>query len=240
MARRPKALTILSFVFLLLAGSMPLQIMVLYGHGFAEWSAVISKLTLFNWFVLTGLALNAALLWRVSPYLRYTMPVLMGAILVNNWIAGYYATDFSLWTTTLGTLAFSVLNIPLLDDHVLWVMQHPERRWWIRAERKRLSVPIFIEGARLNSLKAETFDLSQSGVFVPGTRDLGVGDWVFVRLQFDHLAQLRCQARVVRRNEAKGEYPAGIGIEFMDMSWRQKRDLRRRIRRCAPSPVASA
>lgn len=240
MARRPRALTIVSCIFVMLALSMPMQVMLLYGHGVSEWSAVLAKLTSFNWIVLAGLVANAVLLWRVSPWLRYTMPALMAAMLVNNWLAGYYATDFSLWTTTLGTLAFSVLNIPMLDDHVLWIMQHPERRWWIRAERKRLSLPIFIEGTRLSSVKAETFDVSRSGAFVPGLSELSVGDWISVRLQFDPLAQLRVQARVVRRREAVGQYPAGYGIEFQDMSWWQRREIRRQLRRFDTVEMPSA
>lgn len=231
MERRPVALTVLSCVLLLLAAGMPAQVMWLYGHAPGEWGAIFSKLTLINWIVLFGFLGNAFLVWRVSPYLRASVPFLVAAVLVNNWIAGYYATDFSLWSTTLGTLAFSLINIPLLDEKVLWIMQNPERRWWIRAERRRLSVPILIEGAQLNSLRAETFDVSESGVFVSGTRDLGVGDWVYVRVQLDSLAQLRCQARVVRRGVAKGEYPAGVGIQFMDISWKQRRELRRHLSR---------
>ncbi len=231
MAKRPMPLTFMAGLFLLLAFSMPLQVMFLYGHGPSEWQAISNKLTLFNWFVFCALTCNAILVWRVSPLLKVSVPALMGGVLLNNWIAGWYATDFSLWTTTVGTLAFMVLNAPLLDDHVQWIIKHPERRWWIRSERRKLCVPVLIEGTQLASLKASTFDVSETGVFVPITRDLGVGDWIHVRLQFDSLNQMRCQGRVVRRAEARGEYPAGVGIEFKDMTWGQRRELRRHIRR---------
>jgi hypothetical protein len=231
MAKRPFTLTCLAGGFLFLAATMPLQVILLYGHGLSEWTAIAAKLTAFNWFVLWGFVVNAILLWRVSPLLRVTIPALIAGVVVNNWIAGYYATDFSLWTTTLGTLAFSVMNIPLLDDHVQWIMRHPERRWWIRAPRTRLAVPVLIEGAKLNSLKAETFDLSETGVFIAGANDVGVGDWIHVRMQFNSLAQIRCQGRVVRRDGARGIYPPGIGVQFMDMSWRQRRELKRWLER---------
>ncbi len=233
MKQRPFALTFLSGVFIALVVRMPLQVMFLYGHGLSEWAAILNKFTLFNWFVLCALSVNAVLVWRVSPHLKHTIPLLMGGVLVNNWIAGYYATDFSFVTTTLGTLAFSTLNLPLFDQQVVWIMKNPQRRWWIRSERRRLVVPVLIEGAQLMSLKGSTFDVSESGVFVPQVRDLGVGDWIYVRLQFDSLSQVRCQGRVVRRVDALGEYPAGVGIEFKEMSWRQRRELRRHLRRGA-------
>ena len=66
MRQRPFALTFLSGVFIALVVSMPLQVMFLYGHGLSEWAAILNKFTLFNWFVLCALSVNAVLVWRVS------------------------------------------------------------------------------------------------------------------------------------------------------------------------------
>lgn len=231
MSKRPLELTWLATAFLLFALCMPVQVMLLYGHGVYEWSAIAHKMTWLNWMIFAGFLVNAVMLWRVNSSLRFSIPLLLAFVFMNNFVVGYHATDFSLWTTSLASIGFMTLHLPLLDERIRWIMRHPERRWWIRAERKRLAVPIFIEGTRLNSLKAETFDVSESGVFISSTRELGVGDWVHVRMQLSSLTQIRCQARVVRRGEAKGIYPAGVGVEFMDMPRRERRELRRHLER---------
>ena len=42
---------------------------------------------------------------------------------------------------------------------------------------------------------------------------------------------IRTQARVVRRAEAVGQYPGGVGVQFMNMSWRERRELKRCLER---------
>jgi hypothetical protein len=229
--KRLASLTILSLMFFALAVSMPVQVMLLYGHESAEVWAILNKLTWLNAIVLGGLVFNGMLLWKVSPWLRYTIPALIAVVGANNYIVGYYATDFSNFTTSLATLGFAALNLPILDARVIWILRHPDRRWWRRAERKKMSIPLFIEGSRLNTIRAECFDISETGLFIPETNGLGVGDWVNIKISFDSLSQIRTRARVVRRAEARGIYPAGVGVEFIDISSHQKRAIKRGLDR---------
>src|SRR5665213_4610446 len=96
MRRRPMWFILLALAFFGVAISLPLQIMMIYGHGLSEISAVFDKLTLLNWLVLCGTLICSGLVWRASPYLRYAVPLLIALVAINNFFVGYYATDFSM------------------------------------------------------------------------------------------------------------------------------------------------
>jgi hypothetical protein len=227
MRSRPIGLIFLSLAYLSIALAMPLQVMWVYGHGFDELPSVFAKLTSLNFLVMAGLLYGAVLAWRVSPHLVYAVPAVIAIVLVNNFFVGWYATDFSPLICGLASGTFALVNLPLVRGRVRWLLHHPEQRWWLRAARLRVNVPVFIEGTRLNSLKAQSFDISESGVYVPLDDGVGVGDWITVRIKFDGLTNVRCHGKVVRkRSEPEGQYPAGVGIEFQDLSWQRKRVLR--------------
>jgi hypothetical protein len=143
---------------------------------------------------------------------------------------GYYAVDFSPWIALAATLGFGGVNYPLKKDAVRELLAHPGRRWWLRPARFRMNVPVVIGVSRRTPMRAETFDLSESGVFIPLRESaLKVDDRVTLRMTFGTFSQIRCEGRVVRRGDAKGIYPAGIGVEFTGMSWRERRELRRHL-----------
>lgn len=228
MRSKPAWLNLIAVAFLFVALSFPMQIMLIYGHSWSELSAVFNKLTVLNLIVIAGLISCSYLLWRAAPICRMAVPFTIAAVIVNNGVVGYYAIDYSFWYAHLATVGFVCLNLPLaFDARVQWILNHPEKRWWVRAERKRLAVPVTIEGTRLEPVKFETFDISRSGAFVSGLHDFGVGDWITVRLILGDLAHVQCRARVVRRTDAAGIYPPGIGVKFMNLGWRQRRELSR-------------
>jgi hypothetical protein len=230
MRRRPFWFILLACAFVIIAVGMPAQVMIIYGHGFDELSAVFEKLTALNWSVMAAALLCASMTWRASPHTKFLIPGFIVLVALNNFVVGYYATDFSMFTTAASTVGFTLLAVPLLHPDMQWLLLNPDKRWWMRADRKRLHLPVTVEGTRLQSSKAETFDISTSGAFIPVSQNVGVGDWVTLRMKFGY-TQIRCQARVVRRSEPRGEYPAGAGVQFMNMSWRERRELQRCIDR---------
>ncbi len=229
MAKRLRSITFMAIWFWALALSMPVQVMHLYGHSPLEVMAILHKLTWLNLLVFGGLIANAILLWQVSPWLRISVPALIVLTAANNYFVGHFATDFSLLTTTGATLVFAATTLPLLDQRVKWILRHPDRRWWRRAERHRVHVPLTMDGIRLATLRSETFDVSESGLFIAGQPGLSVGDWINLKITFDAVSQVRTKARVVRRTEARGNYPAGLGIEFIDLSSNQRHALRKNL-----------
>jgi hypothetical protein len=178
-----------------------------------------------------GLGVCAFLLWKASPLTTIAVPALVILMAINNFVVGHYATDYSAGTTALATIAFTLLNLPLMHADLRALFRDPNKRWWLRAERKRLIVPVLIEGLHADGVRARTFDLSESGVFIQNESHTGVGDEVTLRLKFGTLHVFRCQGRVVRRSTPKGIYPAGVGVEFTGLTRSQKRELRRHLDR---------
>lgn len=234
MQQRPRILLSLSVALVAVAIAMPVQVMFLYGHTLNEMGAIAAKLTIFNWLVIAGCLTAAYLVAGASSFSRRALIALTGVVAVNNYFVGYYALDFSPVMATLGTLAFGTLNYPLYREDVRRLLENPNHRWWVRSERHRLSIPVLVGSQRRTPLKVESFDLSESGIFIPlDDPHLNVNELITLRLSFGVFARLRCEGRVVRASQAKGSYPAGIGIAFTGMDWRAKRELRRHLKEYA-------
>ncbi len=226
MRHRPFTLIIIAATLVAIALSLPLQIMVLYGHGFGEWPQVLDKLTWLNWLTLGGCVATGLLVYRASGLARYAIPAVTGVVALNNFFVGYFATDFSFLSASLGTLSFGALTVPLYFGSSREFFLHPERRWWRAKVRVTKNIPVFVGGTH-TKISGETFDISESGIFVPLSSDmLPLEGEVSLCLTLGAHRQLLCSARVVRRGPAKGSYPAGVGLQFTGLTWSQRRELK--------------
>ena len=232
MRRRPMILPVIMLMLFGVALSFPLQVMWLYDHGLGELPQVLNKLTWLNWLVMAGAVLTGVFVFGASPFTRFALPALTFIVAVNNFFVGYFATDYSFMATTMGTFAFGAMLLPLYQPKVRELLLYPDRRWWRAKTRRRMAVPIFVGGSRQVKLRSETFDISESGAFLPiEAAGLYVEERVSICLTLGTLQQIRCDARVVRRAEAKGTYPGGVGITFTNMDWWQRRELKRYLAR---------
>lgn len=232
MHRRPKTLWLVSSGLAATGLSLPLQVFWIYENDWDEIFSVLEKLTLPNWMVVVGSLLCASLVARASSWTRVALPLLIALVAVNNAIVGYYSINYSPLVANLATVGFLALNLPLLRPSVRAVFGESRRRWWKMAPRKRVSIPILLD-SRAVTLRAETFDVSSTGAFIPWPMlDSMKSDLpIRVCMTLGEYRQLRCHARVVRRDCAKGRYPAGIGIQFEGLAWRQRMELQRYLGR---------
>lgn len=233
MKRRPPLLTAMPWILVGVALSIPLQIMVLYGHGPLELGDVFGKVTALNWLVISFCLVNAMATARASRWLLFTGPGLVVAVAVNNWLVGFLATDFSPMTAALATVGFLALQLPYFHPSIRRLLHQPAMRWWLQAARRKVRVPVYFGSSKTKLLHSETFDISESGAFIPcplsHSTSQGLDPQARVNLSFAlgvH-RRIRCDGRIVRRVDAKGDYPSGIGIEFVNLTSAQRRELRR-------------
>lgn len=232
MRSRPYVLPLSMLAMFAVAASFPLQIMWLYQHEWSEWQQILNKLTVLNWMVIGASIVTGFLVFSASPWLRIALPGAVILVAINNFFVGYLGTDFSMTSATLGTFGFTALFTPLLRTEVRELIRHPSRRWWRTKTRLRTSVPIFVGGSRQVKVRSETYDLSETGAFLPiEANGFELDERVSICLTLGALQQIRCDARIVRRSVAKGKYPDGVGIEFTNMDWWQRRELKRYIAR---------
>lgn len=110
-------------------------------------------------------------------------------------------------------------------------------RWWRTAPRYSARLPLFI--GTESHRKAETFDISESGIFilkpnlknVQNLNELTVNDVIPIHLYLGPELSVSCKARVVRESNQSGRYPAGYGVKFLDLPKAQRRELRRYLTR---------
>lgn len=231
MIKKPKLILFISISLIAVTVSFPLQVAVIYGLGWNETAAIFGKLTWLNWLVMLGALFCAVLLDRVSQWALYALPVWLLVAGLNNWLVGYYGTDYTLLQAGLATLGLVFMLAPVYRHSMVELFLNPAKCWWKRAERKRLHVPVSLfSGLRQASLVCETFDISETGVFIPCAPELVGEDKLLLDFEFGGNTQWSCRARVVRRASALGTYPSGIGLEFTQMNWRRRRRLRQLIR----------
>lgn len=245
MKTRPKIFIGYAILFVLLAISFPIQIALLYEHGIFEIGAILSKMTFLNWAVFWGFIVSAVLMVRVSPKGRFIVPFMLAAVLLNNLAVSLTGLNFDPLVPWLASLGFGALCLPLsFYQPALELMNNPEKRWWLRSERARVQAPVLVNPFKSSSFRTKTFDLSETGAFISfenndaqggeasfGLPVLQVSDRLNLCLNVGHISQLRFEAEVVRRSEANGSYPSGVGIRFTSLDWRDRKELRRYLRR---------
>lgn len=234
MRSRPISLTILSLIYFGIAISMPVQIMSLYDYGFGEIDGVLSKLTFLNWAIMFASTICGLWIAQASRYALLGAPLVIGLVAFNNYVVGSYAIDYSFEITCLATGAFAFVNLPLFMPRLRLVLSYPHLQWWRTSPRQKIRLPILVGSKEHPQLLTETYDLSESGVFIPLTEKVKTRGQRFdpserLRLNFNlgALSQIHCEGVVVRRQSARGQYPAGFGIQFAKMPTHQRKALRR-------------
>jgi hypothetical protein len=232
MRKRPKFLLYLALSLIGIVISFPLQISFIYGHSLFETAAITAKLSFLNWWVMFISIGTAYLLLQASHHLRWAVPLLMISMVLNNWFVGAVATDYSLVSTSLASAGFLVLMSSVFQSDVRGLMKDPNLRWWLRAERVRVAVPVFIGGLHHTPIRSRSFDISETGVFIPLRDEFAVDEALDICIKLGVYTQIRCEGRIVRRQqEASGIYPVGIGIQFETLASDQRRELKRYLAR---------
>lgn len=233
MTTRPKRLTLLALVFVGLALSFPLQLFWVHEHSLGEWTAVFSKLTWLNYLIMALALVNAWAFLRASRWMGVGLPLMILAVLWNNYLVGRYGLDFKQSTTLLASLGFCLLCLPVVSDKVRYLLADPKRRWWLRPQRHRKKVEATLQPYVGQELLANSFDISSGGLFLSPEVDqipLAVGELTTLHLRLSQTRRLKCEARVVRvAKEAVGDYPPGVGLEFVNLERQQRSQLRELI-----------
>jgi hypothetical protein len=233
MKTRPKIVDLIALFLVGVAISMPLQIMFLYGHSPFEVRAIAAKLTPLNWAIMFLAPLAAWLVHRCSPLVLAVVPILAAVVVHNNWFVAELSTDYPPLVAALGTGVFLIVMGVLVTREIRELIMNPERRWWFTPKRLRAEVPMLI-GRTGRQFYALSFDISESGAFIPLGRELAkylpadlplkVGTRCPIFFTLRKLCSIQCEAEVVRATPARGNYPAGIGLKFHGLD-RQKRRL---------------
>lgn len=248
MRTRPKLLLCLVAALIGVAVSMPVQIAWLFGHPITEMDAILAKLTPLNWAVIFACLAHAYVTYNASRWLLISA---FGAVLVvnlNNLSVGMAEINYSFGEALFGTVAFFGLHSVVLHPSIRNLLEIPTKRWWMQPPRKSMNLKMSVRRLNGEVFMAKTHDISRGGVFIPFfsvekysrgelSPPLVPNDLEHVMLDFmvDDKTY-KCQAKVVRKTDACGTYPAGMGLQFLNLSGKEQRELDRFIRNAPESP----
>ncbi len=226
---KPLIFNIYAALFLIIACSIPVQIGLLYNHGITELNAIFNKMTIFNILVIATCAYNFYYCMKASDNVKWSFPLSIGVVCLNNSIVLVYGNDFESYSVILSTVMFISTTAYFLLSHETDVINHPENHWWRVPERKAIQQPI---STKVNDEVQElgmTHDLSVGGAFIPIKLEdqyqmFKSGE--VIELLIGDKNPIQCKAKIVRKVSARGQYPDGVGVQFMDLSLTDKVRLR--------------
>lgn len=253
MKTRPRELTSLTVILIGIVVSLPLQIVWLFGDSIFDPSEVFSKLTPLNWAVM-GLAVALIpITLRASSSFWIAAPLFLSTVAWNNWLVAnvFEATHWdspAYLSTYILTVIFAGVVISRASRTAL---TQPGKRWWLTPLRNRVSVTAKLCPVMGGEMNARTFDLSERGAFInlrdaewtppslrlaanqketSGVSSLSKGSYCWLQLSLNNISALTCTAEIVRKADARGEYPEGVGLRFVGLSSRDKKVLTRFIK----------
>ena len=228
MNRRPLALTCFSIALVLVAVSIPVQASLLQG-----FSQLMQTITWLNILVMGACLITAWSALRAHWSLRILLPSTVATVLFNNWWVGHVALDFSMTQASFASFGFIAISGLLTEKRTLSVIKNPKLKWWDRSPRNQLEVPVvlspWLRGATLHK---KSFDISETGLFVQGLKQeesvpLKLGERFEIRLHLEGHGEIHCTAKLVRKTQGSGAYPAGVGLIFEGLSPLEKQSLKR-------------
>lgn len=236
MKKRPALLLITSLILIGVIISIPLQIIFQTELTAINVDILLNQITIFNWIVMASSLITIALTFNGHRLLGYSLIPLLAAIHVNNYFVFKYALHTQWYTPLIASLVASLVAVLfLINKSVRFTVKNPEKRWWLIPKRYQKTLPIWVVLDGKKCVLAHTFDLSKTGTFISSVEEdqieldqkLSLGKEVEVLIGDKDDVEFHCKASVVRKSEAKGNYPPGVGLHFENISFVEKFHLNR-------------
>jgi hypothetical protein len=179
MISKPKYLNFLAGAILFSALSLPLQLMLIYGNPPTEIAAIAAKLSPLNWLLLFSCPIVAGMVYRASRWMVATVPLLAALVVYNNWFVSQVSTEYPVWITQAASFLSCFFLFSVFSEEIRRLILKPELRWWLTPKRKAVEVTLRLRvlSGRYKSGREEfytiTFDISESGAFIPFGRAKG-------------------------------------------------------------------
>lgn len=190
-----------------------------------------------------GCILLAYLSLNASRLLILLAPAFIFGALWSSWaLMNQRLESTTLTAMTILTYSGTLLTLTAVFsfDQVRHFFFYPVLRWWLTPARKKIRLHLSLRlfnGSQ--EVTARTFDVSEGGAFVPLNstefkdsllRHLEANTRCLIRLSLGQFKHLDCTAKIVRRTEERGEYPSGFGLQFLNLTNKQKSCLTQYLR----------
>ncbi len=230
MIKKPLAFNFIPLILLGIAISFYFQVAVLLDLPFTDFYRIHQHITFPNWVTILLITTTALAIYRGHRMAKILMPASMFMVFWNNYLVAAYGNNFSVVETMMGSLCFPVVFVPLYTRTSQKLLSDKRHHWWQRAPRLQHVAHVTVNPFVSSSFNSKSYDVSKSGLFIQ-LDDIAwaqlpkMGERVNVSITLDTLRKVRCEAIIVRLDEAKGTYPRGMGLHFTELSSESKRAL---------------
>ncbi|MCC6138392.1 MAG: PilZ domain-containing protein [Bdellovibrionaceae bacterium] len=230
MTKKPIVFNLIPLILIAIAFSFYFQIAYLLDLKLTSTYRILTHITLPNWVTMLLLTASAFTIYHGSRYAKVFMPLTVLAVVWNNYLVAAYANNFSLVQTLTPALFFPFLFLPFYSQVNQTLLSDRRQHWWETARRKAITAPVVVNPFVSNSFNSRSYDVSKSGLFLQLDQATWeslpkVGERVNLSITLDTLRKVRCEAVIVRLEEAKGNYPRGMGLHFTELSSDSRRTL---------------
>lgn len=217
MPTKPKFINVMSFLFLALAISFPVQIMIMFKHYPWDVVAIATKLTPLNYILIGFFVYTAYLTYTTNKLVFLMLPFLNFFVFLNNFVVAEYGQAYTHAQNVVASTAFLLLTLSFYQKDIYQVYSDMKFRWWLTSPRLKKQIPVTIhyDGEVYN---CSSYDISKTGMFIK-TDDLfrifKIENNKEIEVYFKiNNRPIKMKATVVRKSIAKGQYPPGIGVHF--------------------------
>jgi len=219
MIKRPLAIKIFSLIYILLPLHIYAQIAYFSRFDFWEVDKVFSLFPLHAYvlsvlWVVVGICIFCVKRWSFYVFFLHSISMIVWNIYFS-WTHPRYPIELIIFF--LAAL-FLITGFFILEP-IRAPYFNPRLRWWEQEKRYRVDLPVTIQHVDDNKVtKGKTYDISKSGLFFVGEFPDTVGGIVKVQIEHDELSSIPLVGEIVWVSEAKGRYPQGGGIKFINFT----------------------
>ncbi|OUR97088.1 hypothetical protein A9Q84_12210 [Halobacteriovorax marinus] len=231
MKKRPMIFSLIAVFLIGIIVSIPTQILLLSEVTAINWHILLNQISVFNWLVIFFSTISAIYIFFGNRNFLFALPILLASIFINNYFVYLYARDIHWLAPVMASITATIAYLLLINNKNLkYITQNQDKRWWLIPKRQKRTLPIWIMIGDDKCLLARTHDLSTSGAFVSSIagvqsfieKKLNIGEKVKILIGDREHVEFQCQAQIIRKTEACGEYPSGIGLHFNKVSLRER------------------
>jgi hypothetical protein len=212
---------LISLVYLLVAVSMPLQLLWHTGwqtamlSDFWQWLSPLNRICLFC------AAAGAVGAFRVERWGWFAVQLAGIMICLNNAVHVFIPLSTSPALAIVSMAGILVLNLKLFDARLVLLYFDPRWQWWKTPHRYRTNQCIDIMTRSGKYVPAILRNISRTGALCVTEKELPIGTRLTVRMPIRSAHQnILAQAEIVRFATELPDRQAGIGIRFLDLGTR--------------------
>jgi hypothetical protein len=218
MRSKPIYLNILSVFLLLVAMSLPIQVLFIFDYPLSDWPQSFQHLTFLNWLFMGSCAMTSFFLYRGHQKAVLFSAITVFLVFTNNLFVGLYGKDFSLTQSLIGVLFISASLVPIFLNPIRQTLFNSKQQWWRTAPRfaKQLDVQIWAFSGD-KPFNVRTLNVSRTGALLQVPTGYPLHHRMPMALYVNEIIPVHCEAKVVRHVSGPNNDFDQVGVEFFPL-----------------------